>query len=159
MTEIELADGTVKFRWARLIVRPDERSPTEFFVLIGGLSAKEWRWWAQRWSAMTGEEGSIGALEYANGESRLSVALKRIVGDHTFEIDLRIGPQKIRHNRTLKVDGNGNPTDLTILKAPAARRKVQRMEPTHWQSVLDFDQDDRDKAEKKEAAKKKAAAR
>src|SRR5271168_325709 len=78
--EIEMADGTVQFRWARMIIRPDDGRPAEHYVLLGGLNAAEWRWWAKRWSAMSGEIGSHGTLEYRKGKQPLSAAIKKVLG-------------------------------------------------------------------------------
>jgi hypothetical protein len=142
VTDLELADGTMKFRWARIIPRESVGSPNEYLLLLGGLGSGEWRWWTERWIGISGDPDAKGELEYIlpPRRSQLRRVIEKVLNGRQYDIEVRVGPQRIRHNRLMKVGTKGKPTDPNILLAPRAREnRTMQAEKVQWESLLDWD--------------------
>jgi hypothetical protein len=139
--DIEMADGTKNFRWARVIPRVVVGPPDEYYVMVAGLSSDEWRWWIERWTSLTGDPNAQAVLEYVLPQRRdqLRKTIEKALGGERYDIEVRVGPQRIRDSRIMKVDNKGKPTDPAILLAPKAREtKTPQTERVRWESLLDW---------------------
>jgi hypothetical protein len=113
--EIEQADGTLEFRWARITPRAGKGLSQESHVLVAGLSAGEWWWWTRRWAAINGDQEARGGYEYSarrQGDHLRSI-FKQLLGKQKMDIEVRVGPKTIRHSRRLEVDEDGIPRKRT----------------------------------------------
>ena len=106
--EIEMAEGTLAFRWVRMVKVHKTEPLGDFYVLVGGLSSGEWWYWARRWRVLSGGTEGAGVHYWhrlqRRGRGRRSVGpvLRELLAGENFDFDLRIGPQVIQRQRRMK---------------------------------------------------------
>jgi hypothetical protein len=116
IAEVEQADGTPQFRWVRLATKRKDGDPEGVYVLVGGLSGGEYKFWLARWQAITGDSDAHAGLLYSSLRHgmRLKPILKDALGGRMFDAVVRVGPRKIRRARTMLTDDEGQPTQKRI---------------------------------------------
>jgi hypothetical protein len=102
--EMEQAQGTSEFRWARFIVRTGKEQGKESFVLIGGLKPGPWLRWMWRWGEIVGNEEFNGDLRYRSWGSRKPVAsvLREMVAGQKYAVEVGAGRKSIPTSRERK---------------------------------------------------------
>jgi hypothetical protein len=95
--EMEQAQGTSEFRWARFIVRTGKEQGKESFVLIGGLKPGPWLRWMWRWGEIVGNEDFNADLRYRSWGSRKPVAsvLREMVAGQQYAVEVGAGRKSI----------------------------------------------------------------
>jgi hypothetical protein len=139
MREIEVADATRYFRWVMFTPRPHTGSASEWFVLAGGLSSGEWRYWSLRWAAMNDSPESSGQIEWWPGHQKsLGAIVERLFKDQFVDLHLRFGSTAYWPLRKLEVDDNGMPLDRALRKTleTTKRPKPKRRRRIRWGSLL-----------------------
>ena len=127
ISEIEEKDGELDFRWAKLIPTQSDGPTGEFHVLVGGISSGEWSFWSQRWPVLFGATEPVGHRAYTY-RRELDPLVKRLARTD-LNIQIHVGPAKIRHSRTMVVDSKGMPYGGEALLVPETRAK------TKWQRL------------------------
>ena len=102
ISEIEEKDGGMDFRWAKLIPTQSDGPTGEFHVLVGGISSGEWSFWSLRWPVLFGATEPVGHRAYTY-RRELDPLLKRLARTD-LNIQIHVGPVRIRHSRTMVVD-------------------------------------------------------
>lgn len=123
ISEIEEKDGDLDFRWAKLIPIQSDGPTAEFHVLVGGISSGEWSFWSRRWPILFGATEPIGHRAYSY-RRELDPLLKRLARTD-LNIQINVGPVKIRQSRTMQVDSKGMPYGGEALLVPETRAKTK----------------------------------
>lgn len=127
ISEIEEKDGDLDFRWAKLIPAQPDGAPGDFHVLVGGISSGEWSFWSRRWPVLFGATEPVGHRAYTY-RRELDPLLKRLARTD-LNIEIHVGPARIRQSRTMEVDSKGLPYGGEALLVPETRAK------TKWQRL------------------------
>jgi hypothetical protein len=130
ITEIEEKDGDLDFRWTKLIPAQSNGLAKEFHVLVGGINSGEWSFWSRRWPVLFGWTEPVGRRAYKD-RRELPSLVKRLARTD-LNIQLHIGPAKIRQSRTLKVDGKGLPYGGDAMLVPESRAKTKWHRLREW---------------------------
>jgi len=115
--ELEMADGTLDFRWIRLIPSECEESLRVSYILVGGLSAGEWWFWIQRWKAMNQRyPDAHGGILYSSRRRgmHLKSTLREVFQGGTFSVEMQFGARFIQRRRKLMVDEDSFPVDKKL---------------------------------------------
>jgi|SRR5579862_6442301 len=132
--EIEVADGTMDFRFALII--PRDPTSRDFYILVGGLGSGKWWYWTRRWAALMGDRQLRAGLIYGfPGEKRgPTLALKQLLIGKKFNFEIRLGPKGITRSRKMNSDEFGWPvggeTLITVEPQTKSMPGRQREQPT-----------------------------
>jgi hypothetical protein len=130
ISEIEEKDGDLDFRWAKLIPAQSEAIPSEFHVLVGGINSGEWSFWSRRWPVLFGGTEPAGRRAYRFRRELPSLVERLARTD--LNIQVHVGPAKIRQSRTMQINGNGMPYGGAALLVPESRAQ------TKWQRLREW---------------------
>lgn len=128
--EIEEKDGALDFRWAKLIPMESKGLPREFHVALGGINLGEWSFWSRRWPILFGGTEPVGRRAYLY-RRELGPLLKRMARTD-LNIQIHVGPVKIRTSRSMQVNGDGLPQGGETLLVPEFQAK------TKWQRLREW---------------------
>ena len=136
ISEIEEKDGDLDFRWAKLIPAQYDGLPKEFHVLVGGINSGEWSFWSRRWPVLFGGTEPVGRRAYRFRRELPSLVERLARTD--LNIQIHVGPAKIRKSRTMQVNDKGTPDggEALLVPEPRAKTKLQRLREWYPSSLL-----------------------
>jgi hypothetical protein len=124
--EIEKADGTMGFRWARII--PRDGNVREFYAMVGGLGSGAWWVWTRRWATINGNRELRAGLIYGfpREKRRIAPVLQELLVGKKFDFEMRMGPKTISRSRKLELDEFGMPLGGEALLIPTSRQNANQ---------------------------------
>jgi hypothetical protein len=130
ISEVEEKDGGLDFRWVKVIPTQSEEPKSEFHVLVGGTGSGESSFWSRRWPVLFGATEPVGCRAYTY-RRELDSFVKRLARAE-LNIQIHVGPVKIRTSRTMEVDGNGFPKNGEALLVPESQTKTKLQRLREW---------------------------